>query len=312
VGVKTVRDEDTGAEVRVEDGWGQVTKVEAEEGKRNAYVEIDAEHLKQYPVKAWLDMNDAWLRDIAFEALESGERARYEIHVKRKREVDPGPPLSQLRPADKFRELVELTGPRWPSRDVTVDEREAEARQKPPQEPQAAPRAAKPPEQVPEQAEAEPEAPRPSMHGRWGRGPRLEEAKPWEGYNSDGSVNLGSYAAQATIGMAALAYELAMQHARSSKGVPLEAPDPVQVQNLARRLLRCADKAQAAIRSDGHADRMDASHARARGAIRSAIDVWPPPWGKAVEEWNRWQETLIRDAAMLLAAGVALLAEPYD
>jgi hypothetical protein len=297
--VETMRDE-AGAEVRVETGRGVITALEVENGKRNAHVKIDAEHLRE-PVTGWLDTFDKDLLERAHDAYEAGAKVEYRVEVRRKGDIDPAISLKELAARQKVRELVGLEV--------------GHAVQKPSQEPRSTPRAAKPPAQVSHEPEPEAEAPRPSMHGLRGRGPRVEEAKPWEGFNSDGSVNLGSYAAQATIGMAALAYELAMQNARTAaadKGVPLKPPDPTIVQNLARRLLRAADKAQAAIRADGHTDRMDASHARARGAVRSAVDVWPPPWGKGGSEWDRWQETLVGGASMVLSVGVDLLAEPYD
>lgn len=142
------------------------------------------------------------------------------------------------------------------------------------------------------------------------RGPRIQEAKPWEPYNSDGSLNLGSYAFTAAEGQVLLAHELLLARADAvakAEGHPFAPPTEGQIRGLARRLLQAADRTQAAVRTDHHAMRMDASHSRARSAVRTALEVHPVPWGAAGDELDRWVEDLAAYAAILLQVSVSLV-----
>lgn len=138
---------------------------------------------------------------------------------------------------------------------------------------------------------------------------RVAEARPWEPYNSDGSLNLGSYEVLATAGMVELSHELLL--ARSGPG----SFTMDELRRLARTLLAAADQVQANVRSDGRSDRMDASHTRARGAIRTALEAHPVPWGVPSEppspaEKAAWVEELVAWATLLMEAAVDLLAFP--
>lgn len=146
------------------------------------------------------------------------------------------------------------------------------------------------------------------------RGPRIAEPKPWEPYlvgpNGQTFYNLGSYAMQATEGMVLLAHDLLLERARTAAkndGVPFEPPSRGKLLALARRLLRACDLAQAAVRPDGHADRMDGSHTRVRAAVRLALDVWPVPWGVVADELDAWVEQLAAYAATIVEVAVALI-----
>src|SRR5690606_31982950 len=75
---------------------------------------------------------------------------------------------------------------------------------------------------------------------------------------------------------------------------------------LARVLLRCADVAQAAIRADGWVDRQQASHTRARGAVRSACEVLPPPIGADEPARAAWEVAVTQRAIDLLVIAAAL------
>lgn len=145
------------------------------------------------------------------------------------------------------------------------------------------------------------------------RGPRVAEGRPWEEFNSDGSLNLGSYAVGAAEGMVLLAHDLLREHASVDTpdfgGFPPPnpaAPTPGQIKALARRLLEAADRAQAGVRDDGRFDRMDHSHVRARAAIRAAVQVHPVPWGQ-VEAYDEWVDAMAGYAKVLLRATVELV-----
>jgi hypothetical protein len=159
---------------------------------------------------------------------------------------------------------------------------------------------------------APPEAPAPAPPRRRAK---VMEGKPWEPYLSDGvSLNLGSYAVQASVGTVEWAYQLLARRQRDEalEGVPAEAPNMGKVAALARLLLRASDLTQARIRG-GHVDRLEASHTRARGAVRSAIDAHPVPWGGDGDEKDAWVRALAAEAAELLAIGISLVEpEPFS
>lgn len=280
MGRALTRDPD-GAEISVETGIGRVCKVEITDGKRNASVEIDAEHLRQYPVKCWADTHDAVMMGVVRAGLEKGTRLNYRIVVKRKATVDPTRPFSELTKHDKIRSLEELV----PAPPLAVDSG-SPASNPPPDAQTAAP--------GPQN--------RQSGQSANGRGPRVEEAKPWEDRNSDGSLNLGSYAVQASVGMVDKAHSLLL--ARRDDGVP---PPLTKVNALARLLLGAADHAQATVRADHHVDRMDPSHSRARAMVHTALEAEPVPWGGTEEERQAWVIRLSTRAAELLALAAQLV-----
>jgi hypothetical protein len=134
------------------------------------------------------------------------------------------------------------------------------------------------------------------------RGPKIREGKQWDEENSDHSPNVGSYAVQAAAGMVDLAVELTLAAGR----VPIQR----HIDWAANRLLEAADDIQAGVRADGRADRMDTSHARARGVLRTVltfipfpidgatdVGIVPPARADRVHQWH----------ADAVNAGIALL-----
>lgn len=124
---------------------------------------------------------------------------------------------------------------------------------------------------------------------------RIAEGKPWEATNSDGSPNYGSYSYGASLSMAELAHDIIHE-----AGFTL---DREKVRNLGAALALIADSAQAAIRTDGASDRMDGSHSRARGAVRSSLLSCPPPWGGEESAWHDWKVRLTNRTVALLRIG---------
>jgi hypothetical protein len=135
---------------------------------------------------------------------------------------------------------------------------------------------------------------------------KIQEAKAWEPTNSDGSPNRGSFEYQAVVGLVELAHDLLVERS------PGELPSIGKVKSLASVLLRVADAAQAAIRSDQRSDRMDNSHTRARGAVRSALNAFPPPIGGTDEERRTWEQQLTERAVALLTLAAELCDTPAD
>lgn len=208
------------------------------------------------------------------------------------REAHRAPPTEDKPPAHQ-------SGPRCELCDVTVETSRALLDHGRTDEHLAKVEAAKNPAPAPA---AETTAPAPEPRGRPQQGPRrsrVEEAKPSVLYNTDGSINLASWSYQAVVGMVELAYELTAARA-AVDGTELRME---QVERLGRILLDAADKVQATIRADGHVDRMDSSHTRARGAVRTALSANPVPFGADADARAAWAETLVAHAA-----GIALVA----
>lgn len=277
-----------GGQRRVETGVGTVEKLEP--GSRNTAVTIKADHLR-LPVTAWADGNDAGLIAALEGAMASRQRVEYRVEVKRKPKIDAAVPLDDVDKFDRVRDLVSIT-----PAGATVSGASSSAGTA------AAPPAGvntPPPERSPD------DDPGPTEPGAAAPAGVVVEGRPWQRCNSDGSPNLGSYAMQATVGMTEFAHRLQVDH-RQRAGEP-GLPTENQIRGLARHLLNAADLAQAELRTDGKADRMDASHARARGAVRLAVEVLPVPWdAQTAVERQTWAESVAAYAATLLRVAVEL------
>lgn len=113
--------------------------------------------------------------------------------------------------------------------------------------------------------------------------PRAHEAAPYVEFNSDGRINLGSYAVQAAFSAEQVAYDLIHEQstrtARRTGGNP-EPVDLSQAAELGRVLLTLADRVQVGAYGGGRVDRMAASHTRARTLVYDAVTRrHPVPFG---------------------------------
>lgn len=156
----------------------------------------------------------------------------------------------------------------------------------------------------------------PAREGNGGRAVRsrpgalVAEARPWEAYNTDNSLNLGSYAVLASESMVHLAHDLLTTRNRetaAAEGRPFAPYSPGQRAALARRLLQAADRAQAAVRDDNRVVRMASSHTRARSAVRTALDLYPVPWGAPPDQLEAWVDDLGRAAAGVIRDAITLV-----
>lgn len=143
------------------------------------------------------------------------------------------------------------------------------------------------------------------------RGAKVVEEKPWVAYNSDGTLNTGSYAMGACTDFVKLAHKLVCFRIRDVQAETGEAPEMHmgQAKALARSLLAAADRAQAANRADGRTDRMDGSHRRAREAVQEALWLYPVPWGASAEQREAWLEQLTAHATVLVRIALDLFRE---
>lgn len=297
--------DDPGGAFRREVGYGLIEDVKLKSGQRNAHVVINAEQLRD-PVQGWVDSQGS--RDVylaAVDAFERGQRIYYRIETHRKDDVGAEVKFDDLTKHQKVRDVREIVAVNGKGQAISGNEPTAQPAEQsslpvsgnePPKEPEQTPERA-PEQPAAEQPPAEP-TPRPP-------GPRIQEGKPWEANNSDNSLNLGSYAVQAAEAMVLLAHDLLI--ARWRAGDASGPPSQGQIKALARRLLTAADLAQASAREDGHADRMDNSHTRARSAVRAALEIHPVPFGATEVELKEWVDALAAYASDLLATVLALI-----
>lgn len=329
--VEMVADPEVG-EFRRETGYGQIEDVKLPSGKRNAQVIIKAEQLRD-PVQGWVDSQgdrDTYLAAVG--ALEQGQRIYYRIETHRKDSVDVEIPFEQLAKGDKVRDVREIVAvngkgqaisgsvpERPPAEQPTLPvsgngagneapatgESDGDSSSSSTTTGEITPGQDAPPGPAAQDSDPVGKDEEPSSGNGRKRGPRIAEGKPWEALNSDGSLNLGSYAIQAAEGMALLAQDLLV--ARWRGGDAEAPPTPGQVRSLARLLLMAADLAQASARADGHADRMHNSHVRARSAVRAALEVHPVPFGADQEARDAWHAALTKHASEFLGVVLSLV-----
>lgn len=151
------------------------------------------------------------------------------------------------------------------------------------------------------------------------------EGKPFHQFNSDGRVNLGSYAVQAAVGAESLAADLiiannvAIAEAHNAKidageiaGDHIE-PAPVDFKNAAALgaiLLDLADRVQVETVGGGRPDRMATSHSRARGLVYDAVkNRYPVPFGGDAEAQDAWRKAVAAEATLRLQYA-AKIADP--
>lgn len=307
MGVATFNDPEFG-EVKQMTGMGHVKQIDHESGKRNAYVIITADGL-QHPLGGFIDTHTAPLALLATaqESLAEGKRVRYRIDLHRRESVPAdGRGLDKLATNEKVRTLVALellASTTDVHNGASGDTRPQDGApgQNPPNA-AGAPAGAAPPAADPDPGEIPPpgddDAP-----PAGGRRAKLQEGKPWEEDNSDGSPNLGSYAVTACVAMVEWAWELLA--ARDNA----QAPTVAQARALGKRLLFIADRVQATVRPDGRVDRMANSHVRARGAVRSAVAFYAVPFGGEPPDVRAWADDVTAGAVELVKAGVALLMD---
>lgn len=314
-------------QVKWERGSGLITKLDRREN--NAGVTIEMRGLK-HPVTGWTSGDDAEANAVADEAFAAGSKVVFAIRTRRKSDVALDVPLAKLSPGDKVREVIELRHWRADA-DGGHDTNGAGSAPQRPQEATTAPPAAETPP-TPTEASAGDSGADTANEGDPGpteppagdeeqperRGPRIAEGKAWEAFNTDGSLNVGSYAVQAAAGMVDRAWELIVEHRRrllTDKPFTADMVKPGQVLTLAKSLLRAADEVQRRVRADGHVDRMANSHTRARGAVHTALALYPPPFGVGETPEERqavidaWVDDLARTGTELLVVACTIARE---
>lgn len=141
---------------------------------------------------------------------------------------------------------------------------------------------------------------------------RAREAAPFNAYNTDGHINLGSYAVQAAVGAENFAFDQMSAHAAAVAeahnakiaageitGEPVD-PAPVDFRSaaaMALQVLDLADRVQVGAYGGGRPNRMAASHTRARGFVYDAIrERFPIPFGGDETARQLWRDSVITES----------------
>lgn len=129
--------------------------------------------------------------------------------------------------------------------------------------------------------------------------PAMPEAKPWEATEADGSLNLNSYSATAVFGLTAMAVdELAKADMPIASGT---------VSALAGTFLSIVQTVQSDLA--GSASLQEGANTRLRGALHTAIETLPLPWGGTPDEWAEWTAQATRRVRGIASVAVSLWAD---
>jgi len=140
------------------------------------------------------------------------------------------------------------------------------------------------------------------------RGAR-EEAKPWEP-TVNGELNLASYAAVATIGLAGLSAELLAERRQDLAAIGQKV-GPAQLRALTGVLSRVVLSVQGEI-AGGSNDWSEGVNTRVRGALRSVIVAMPLPIGSDADAWAQWERRAATFAKAIVLTGMALFDGDLD
>lgn len=123
------------------------------------------------------------------------------------------------------------------------------------------------------------------------------EAKPYDGAEIDGHLSLNSYAATAVFGLSTLAAELLAEAGMKVGPTPVKA--------LAALLAQTVLDAQAEV-TNGSTEWQEGANTRLRGALRSAIEVVPLPFGGDEAAWATWKDRAQRFMVAVAATAIDL------
>lgn len=141
------------------------------------------------------------------------------------------------------------------------------------------------------------------------------EAAPFTAYNTDGRVNLGSYAVSAAFAAERFAYEMIKANHEAVAAAAKADVEPVhlgQALGMARVILHIADAVQVGAYGGGKPNRMRKSHNHARSLVFDAIrERHPIPFGKP-DEQNQWRENVIAEATERFRGLVAASQDVAD
>jgi putative RecB family exonuclease len=128
------------------------------------------------------------------------------------------------------------------------------------------------------------------------------DTKSWDQVSGEGLLNPNSYSAQALFGFVELSVE-----ALEGVGQKLGA---AQVDALAQTFARLVADTQLAL--GARASLQDGLNSRLRGALHTALDRFPVPFGKGAEEWGTWYQAVLRRMVSIARAALRLWSASED
>lgn len=127
------------------------------------------------------------------------------------------------------------------------------------------------------------------------------ELKPWEEYDGD-NLNLNSYAATASFGLTSMAFDLLNKFNQRTNGKSVYA--------LAATFVKVINDANAILGGEESLSFQAGRHTRLRGALHTAVDTSPPPFGGDDEQWEQWVNTSTRRVAGIFGVALNLWENP--
>ena len=127
------------------------------------------------------------------------------------------------------------------------------------------------------------------------------ELKPWEEYDGD-NLNLNSYAATAAFGLTSMSFDTLKKFNQRTTGKSVYA--------LAATFVKVINDANASLGGDESLSFQAGRHTRLRGALHSAVDATPPPFGADEDAWVEWAATTTKRVAGIFGVALSLWEAP--
>lgn len=247
------------AEVYVQKGTGMIISIKPGATNVTAQIAVKNENPKvKYPIMGWVPVNDP-IYPLIQEAFDSQTPIEYRFESQRKPSEPRDTPIAPLR------ETTEL------AREHTIPifagingQLSTEAVTNPTEDPAPGGRIravdTPPPAAQPAQQPAQQYQPQHSQGNGY-----VAEEPPFKEFNSDGSINYGSYAIQAAVGAESLVRRLLADRDASAETVA----------HYAIVLLAIADKVQS-YATNKKPSRMSGSHTRVRGIVYDTVENFYP------------------------------------
>lgn len=166
----------------------------------------------------------------------------------------------------------------------------------------------------PKEIDSSSPTPQSNSYSRQGNGSSATEEKPWEDYNSDGRVNLGSFTVTGLVGAESKAREHLVEQDVVSVNDFLTDAAENKIHYLTKVLLRVADAVQVAPdHADGGSSRPNRgsnSHTRARGIVYDSLKYLPFTKELGKDDIKEWETRLEALASARFVFAASLVGSP--
>ena len=248
------------AEVYVQKGTGTIISIKPGATNVTAQVAVKNENPKvKYPIMGWVPVSDP-IYPLIQEAFESQTPIEYRFESQRKPSEPRDTPIGPLRETTEL--AREHTTPIFAGINGKLS---SEAVTNPTEDPAPGGRIRAVDTPAPAAAPAAPPAQQQYQPQQSQGNGYVAEEPPFKEFNSDGSINYGSYAMQAAVGAESLVRRLLSDRDTS----------PETVAHYAIVLLAIADKVQSYV-TNKKPSRMSGSHTRVRGIVYDTVENFFP------------------------------------